>query len=151
MLFVFWLLNCRSPLYILDITSLSHICFTNTQFISCLFILLIVSFTVLFIFFIYFILFFNFIILYWFCHISTWIRHRYTRVPHPQPSSLLPPPSPYHPSGLSQCTSPKHPVSCIEPGLAFTLEFTWNSNIYSQVKILKILWKQAWSIPPSGW
>ena len=32
--------------------------------------------------------------------------------------SLLPPPSPYHPSGLSQCTSPKHPVSCIEPGLA---------------------------------
>ena len=28
------------------------------------------------------------------------------------------PPSPYHPSGSSQCTSPKHPVSCIEPGLA---------------------------------
>ena len=26
----------------------------------------------------------------------------------------LPPPSPYHPSGSSQCTSPKHPVSCIE-------------------------------------
>ena len=31
---------------------------------------------------------------------------------------LSPPPSPYHPSGSSQCTSPKHPVSCIEPGLA---------------------------------
>ena len=30
----------------------------------------------------------------------------------------LPPPSPYHSSGSSQCTSPKHPVSCIEPGLA---------------------------------
>ena len=30
---------------------------------------------------------------------------------------LLPPPSPYHPSGSSQCTSPQHPVSCIEPGL----------------------------------
>ena len=30
----------------------------------------------------------------------------------------LPPPSPYHPSGSCQCTSPKHPVSCIEPGLA---------------------------------
>ena len=30
----------------------------------------------------------------------------------------LPPPSPYHPFGSSQCTSPKHPVSCIEPGLA---------------------------------
>ena len=34
---------------------------------------------------------------------------------HPEPTS--PPPSPYHPSGSSQCTSPKHPVSCIEPGL----------------------------------
>ena len=32
--------------------------------------------------------------------------------------TLLPPPSPYHPSGLSQCTSTKHPVSCIKPGLA---------------------------------
>src|SRR5574337_965585 len=32
--------------------------------------------------------------------------------------TLLPPPSLYHPSGSSQCTSPKHPVSCIEPGLA---------------------------------
>ena len=32
---------------------------------------------------------------------------------NPPPSSL-----PIHPSGSSQCTSPKHPVSCIEPGLA---------------------------------
>ena len=33
--------------------------------------------------------------------------------------TLLPPPSPYlNPSGSPQCTSPKHPVSCIEPGLA---------------------------------
>jgi len=31
---------------------------------------------------------------------------------------LNPPPSPYHPSGSSQCSSPRHPVSCIEPGLA---------------------------------
>ena len=29
----------------------------------------------------------------------------------------LPTPSPYHPSGSSQCTSPKYPESCIEPGL----------------------------------
>ena len=29
----------------------------------------------------------------------------------------LPPPSPSHPSGSSQCTSPEHPVSCIKPGL----------------------------------
>ena len=32
---------------------------------------------------------------------------------HPPPSSLS-----YHPSGSSQCTSPKHPVYSIEPGLA---------------------------------
>ena len=31
--------------------------------------------------------------------------------------TLFPPPSLYHPSGSSQCTSPKHPVSCIKPGL----------------------------------
>ena len=31
--------------------------------------------------------------------------------------TLLPPPSPFHPSGSSQCTSPKHPVSCFKPGL----------------------------------
>jgi len=30
---------------------------------------------------------------------------------------LNPPPSPYHPSGSSQCNSPKHPVSCIKSGL----------------------------------
>ena len=35
----------------------------------------------------------------------------------------LPPPSPSHPSGSSQCTSPEHPVSCIEPGLA--VRFTY--------------------------
>ena len=56
-----------------------------------------------------------FTILYLFCHTSTWIRHRYTRFPilNPPPSSC----SPYHPSGSSQCTSPKHPVSCMKPGL----------------------------------
>ena len=32
--------------------------------------------------------------------------------------SPLPPPSLYYPSGSSQCTSPKLPVSCIKPGLA---------------------------------
>ena len=32
--------------------------------------------------------------------------------------TLLPPPFPYHPSGSSRCTSLKHPVSCIKPGLA---------------------------------
>ena len=32
-------------------------------------------------------------------------------------STRLPPLSPYHPSGSSQCTSPKDPVSYIKPGL----------------------------------
>ena len=31
--------------------------------------------------------------------------------------TLFPLPSPYPPSGSSQCTSPKHPVLCIKPGL----------------------------------
>ena len=35
------------------------------------------------------------------------------------------PPSPSHPSGSSQCTSPEHPVSCIEPGLA--IHFTYDN------------------------
>ena len=43
-----------------------------------------------------------------------------TCVPHPDL-----PPSPSHSSGSSQCTSPKHPVSCIEPGLA--IHFTYDN------------------------
>ena len=39
--------------------------------------------------------------------------------------TLLPPPSPYQPSGSSQCTSPKHPVSCIEHGLATRSHDFW--------------------------
>ena len=33
----------------------------------------------------------------------------------------LPPPSPSHPSGSSQCTSPKHPVSCIKPRMVIRI------------------------------
>ena len=36
----------------------------------------------------------------------------------------LPTPSPYHPSGSSQCTSPKFPVFCLEPGLV--IRFTYD-------------------------
>ena len=35
----------------------------------------------------------------------------------------LPPPSPYHPFGSSQCSSLKHPVSCIEPGLVIRFSY----------------------------
>ena len=47
----------------------------------------------------------------------------------------LPPPSPYHPSGSYQCTSPKHPVSCIEPGLVirFTYDIIHVSMPFSQI------------------
>ena len=70
-----------------------------------------------------FIYLFYFTILYWFCHTSTWIHHGCTCVPNPGPP--FPPPSPYHPSGSSQCTSPEHPVSCIKPGLVIL--FTYDS------------------------
>ena len=51
----------------------------------------------------------------------------------------FPPPSPYHPSGSSQCTSPEHPVSCIEPGLA--IHFTYD--------ILHVSMPFSHIIPPS--
>ena len=48
----------------------------------------------------------------------------------PPSRTPLPPPSPPHPSGVSQCTSPEHPVSCIKPGLA--IYFTYD-NIHVSV------------------
>ena len=43
-----------------------------------------------------------------------------------------PPPSPSHSSGSPQCTSPKHPVSCIKPGLP--IRFTYD-NIHVSIYI----------------
>ena len=48
-------------------------------------------------------------------------------------------PSPSHPSGSSQCTSPEHPVSCIEPGLV--IHFTYD-NLHVSMPFSHI-------IPPS--
>ena len=47
----------------------------------------------------------------------------------------LPSPSPYHPSGSSQCTSPKQLVSCIEPRLAirFLYDIIHVSMPFSQI------------------
>ena len=53
--------------------------------------------------------------------------------------SPLPPPSPSHPPGSSQCTSPEHPVSCLEPGLA--IHFTCD-NLHVSMPFSHI-------IPPS--
>jgi len=49
--------------------------------------------------------------------------------------TLLSPPSPYPSSGSSQCTSPKHPVSCIKPRLAtrFIDEIIHVSMPFSQI------------------
>ena len=56
--------------------------------------------------------------------------------------NIPPPPSPSHPSGSSQCTSPEHPVSCIEPGLAI-LFLTWYFTCFNAIlpKILMTLFK----------
>ena len=71
-------------------------------FFKFLFIIIIIIFitSLLYLFF--------FTLQYWFCHTSTWIHHGRTHIPHPE--HPISPPSPYHPSGSSQCTSPKHPV-----------------------------------------
>ena len=47
----------------------------------------------------------------------------------------LPPSSAYHPPGSSQCTSPKHPVFCIEPGLEihFLYDIIHVSMPFSQI------------------
>ena len=47
----------------------------------------------------------------------------------------LPRPSPYHPSGSSQCTSPKHPIICIEPRLVirFLYDIIHVSMLFSQI------------------
>ena len=52
----------------------------------------------------------------------------------------LPPASPYHPSGSSQCTSPKLPVSLIEPGL--TIHFLYD--------IIHVLMPFCQIIPPTN-
>ena len=51
----------------------------------------------------------------------------------------LPPPSPYHLSGSSQCTSPNHPISCIKPRLAIHF-------FYDIIHVLMLL---SQVIPPS--
>ena len=59
----------------------------------------------------------------WTCHTLTWISHGYICVP--QSWSLLPPPSPSHPPGLSQSTSFGYPASCIK--LALVIYFTYGN------------------------
>ena len=90
--------------------------------------------------------FFSFIFISWrlitlqycsgFCHTLTWISHGITCVPHPDPPLL--PPTPSHPTGSYQCTSPEHlpMLTCmsIQPGLVicFTLDSILVSLLFSQ-------------------
>ena len=63
-------------------------------------------------------------------------QHEYATGVHTFPiMNPLPLPSPYHPSGSSQCTSPKHPVSCIKPGLVirFLYDIIHVSMPFSQI------------------
>ena len=53
--------------------------------------------------------------------------------------NMNPAPTPYHPSGSSLCTSPKHLVSCIEPGLV----------IHSLYDIIHVSMPFSQIIPPS--
>ena len=74
-----------------------------------------------------------FIILWWFFAIHWHESATGVHVsPIPKP---LPPPSPSHPSGLSQCTSFECPVSCIELGLViyFTYGNIHVSMLFSQI------------------
>ena len=48
----------------------------------------------------------------------------------------LPPSSPYHPSGSFQCTSPRHPVSCIKPGLVICFIY---DNIHISMPFSQII------------
>ena len=73
----------------------------------------------LFIYFLNFYLFIYFFLLYNIVLVLPYINMHPPRVYTCSPSwTPLPPPFPYYPSGSSQCTIPKLPVSCIEPGLA---------------------------------
>ena len=81
-----------------------------------------------------------FAILYWFCNTVLVLQYINMNLPWVymcSPSwTPLPPPSPSHPSGSSsQCTSPEHPVSCIEPGLVicFTYDNIHVSMLFSQI------------------
>ena len=63
-------------------------------------------------------------------------KHESTKGVHVFPIwTPLPPLSPYHPSGSFQCTSPEHPVSCIESGLVihFLYDIIHVSVPFSQI------------------
>ena len=81
----------------------------------------------------------NFLFIYFFtlqyCSGFAIYQHASAMGVHVFPILNPPPTSPYHHSGSSQRTSPKHPVSCIEPGLAihFLYDIIHVSMPFSQI------------------
>ena len=68
--------------------------------------------------------------------------------------TLLPPPCPYHPSGSSQCTSPKHPVSCIEPGQLSSFTFIkmfFSSSSPSSIMVVSSIYLWFWYFSWQSW
>ena len=90
-------------------------------------------------FFFFFFFFFFLLLLYNIVLVLPYINMHLPLVYTCSPSwTPLPSPSPYHPSGSSQCTIPKLPVSCIEPGLV----------IYFLYDIIHVLMHSSKSSPP---
>ena len=86
--------------------------------------------------FIFFNFYFYFILLYNTVSVLPYIDMNQPRVYMSSQSwTPLPPPSPYYLSGSSPCTSPKHPVSCIEPTLeiCFLYDIMHVSMPFSQI------------------
>ena len=116
----------------------THVTITNA-WIHYYFIL---TFKCILFFFVYKFIHFNWrLITLQYCHGFCLHWHESAMGVHVSPSwTPLPPPSPSHPSGSSQCTGPEHPVSCIEPRLAIC--FTYD-NIHVSMPFSQI-------IPPSS-
>ena len=101
-----------------------------TCFVSVL-LYSIIWFVFLFYLFLYFLFFllYNIVLVLPYINMNPWV---YTCS---QSWTPLPLPSSYHPSGSSQYTSPKHPISCIEPGLVirFPYDIIHVSMPFSQI------------------
>ena len=86
-----------------------------------------------------FLFFFNFLLLLFFLLYNIVLVLPYINMHPPwvytcSPSGTpLPPPSPYHPSGSSQCTSPKLPVSCIEPAWTGDSFLIWYYTCFNAI------------------
>ena len=95
-----------------NLTYVPKLCHSPFSYNCCFHTSLLVNSYLLFIYLFIFILLYNVVL------VLPYIDLNSPQVYLCSPSwTPFPPPSSYHPSGSSQCTSPKHPVSFIESGL----------------------------------